>query len=157
MNIVKAAPPWVWPLLLLLLYIGWRASRPRETSLLFFYLMPLLGLISVNTLVRLPQASVALPAFAACWAIGAAAGHALQPRWLIAKRDGTVRLAGEWLTMSAILTIFCANFANGAVAALAPELARAPLYLLAFAGLTGLSSGSFLGRAAYVLRCPSRS
>lgn len=157
MNIVSAAPPWVWPLLILLLYIGWRASRPREASPLFFYLTPLLGLIGVNTLARLSEADIALPAFAVGWALGGIAGHAAQRRWLIAKQGGKIRLAGEWLTMSAVLVIFCANFANGIVTALAPELVHDRLYLLAYAGLIGLFSGSFLGRAIFVLRFPARS
>lgn len=147
LSIVSGAPLWVWPLLGFLLFVGWRSTQERDVPLAAIYLLPLLGLLSVNTLTGMATPLAALAIYAASYAVGASIGYRLQARWIIAKQATSVRLVGEWATMAVILVLFGANFANGTVAVMAPQLYASTLFIAGFAILTGLASGTLGGRA----------
>lgn len=147
LSIVFGAPLWVWPLLGFLLFVGWRSAQERDVPLAAIYLLPLLGLLSVKTLTAMANPLVGLAIFAACYAAGASIGYRLQARWIIAKQATSVRLTGEWATMTVILVLFGANFANGTVAVMAPQLYASTPFIAGFAILTGLASGTLGGRA----------
>lgn len=147
LSIIAGAPLWVWPLLGFLLFVGWRSTRERDVPVAAIYMLPLLGLLSVNTLTGLLHPLTALAIYAASYGLGLFIGYRLQARWVIAKQGGSVRLMGEWATMAVILILFGANFANGTVAAIAPQLHASTPFVAGFAILTGIASGTLGGRA----------
>lgn len=151
-SILSGAPVWVWPLLALLVWVGLRASRQRSVHVSSVYLMPLLGLISLASIVRLPQPGRVWAWYGAAYLAGAALGHTLQARWLLDRRGSRVTLRGEWLTLAAATTLFVANFCAGALAVLKPEIYASAAFLSVFPATVALMSGTFLGRALRVFR-----
>jgi hypothetical protein len=152
MTILTNAPIWVWPLFLLLLVIGLRASRPRKAPLLLILALPLLGVLSLRTLGGLPAPVWGWAVWIGALIIGGVIGARLQSRWLIAREGRWVSLRGEWLTLTAMMLLFWSNFATGVLQAVAPGVLAAPVFVAALACVLGLCAGSFLGRAIHTLR-----
>jgi len=150
-GILNGAPIWVWPLLGLLLFIGYKASKPRQVSIIMFYCLPLLGLISVNSVLSLPFQSVAWVCFGIGYVAGAAGAYALQNKWLRGKQSRTISLSGEWFTMLILMIIFWMNFAGGMMKAVSPEIYSTAGFVALYTLLVGAASGSFLGRALKVI------
>lgn len=150
-GILSGAPIWVWPLLFLLLFIGYRASKPRQISTIVFYCLPLLGLISVSSVASLPFQIIAWASFGIGYFAGAAGAYALQNKWLLGKQDRIISLSGEWFTMLILMIIFWMNFAGGMAKAISPGLHSTEGFVVVFALLVGAASGSFLGRALKVI------
>ncbi len=149
--ILSNIPLWVMPLLALLVWLGLRATRDRETSVWPFYGLPLLGINPLITTAGLAQAELALMAFAGGYVATVVAGYALQARW-IAGRDGyRVTLRGEWLSLVTFLGIFSANFVNGALQGGWPQIAATSAFAVGFGLALGALSGLFLGRGLRVL------
>lgn len=144
------APIWVWPLLVLLLFVGLRATRPRRAPIALFYALPFLGLLGLRSLLALPAPGWGLALWAVLLLIGAAAGYRLQGRWLIERSCSTVTLRPEWLTLIVVMILFWSNFATGVIRAIAPDLLTAPGYIATLAIVLGLCSGTFPGRAIRV-------
>ena len=151
------APLWVWPLLVLLLVVGLRAARPRETSLAPYLFLPLLGGITLNTLAHLPAPFLVWGSWLLAYGLGTASGYALQRRWLVTRAGWRVTLRGEWLTLLVVLTIFGAGFATGVLRAIAPDAIGATAFLILFSAVTGLCAGSFLGRSLQLFLSPSQA
>lgn len=155
MTILTAAPLWVWPLFALLLVVGLQSRRARTLPMAVVFLLPAIGLVTLPTLVALPHAGAALAVHGLGYAVGAAAGYRLQVRWVLAKGDGRVRLAGENLTLAGMMTLFSAKFAHGAMVAMAPAAVSGITYVAAFAAVTGVAAGLFGGRALRTIMAPA--
>ncbi|KAF0137027.1 MAG: Uncharacterized protein FD152_723 [Xanthobacteraceae bacterium] len=154
MPILTAAPLWVWPLLALLMVLGLRSRQERTLPMAVVYLLPAIGLLTLPTLLALPHAVVALAAHVVAYGAGAATGYRLQGRWLLAKRDGRVRIAGENLTLVGMMTLFSAKFVHGSTMAAAPAAISSGAYGMAFAAVTGLAAGLLGGRALRTVLAP---
>lgn len=147
MQALTNTPYWVWILFAALLITGLQSSKTRELWLLPYFLLPLLIFASLFTLLKLPNPSLAWSVWALAYLSGAIAGYTLQGRWILQRNGWRIRLKGEWLTLTMMMVIFGANFANGLLSAISPSLLATPIFLILFATATGLSSGSFLGRS----------
>ncbi|SFR00455.1 hypothetical protein SAMN04515673_102161 [Poseidonocella sedimentorum] len=150
-GVLTGAPVWVWPLLGVLLIIGLRAMRNRVSRVWPFTLMPLLAILAVNAVAGLRPSPELWALFAASYGAGAFIGWRFQPRWITGRDDSRVALKGEPLTLVMLLSIFLANFAAGAVTAMAPHLASSPGFQAGFTLIAGLASGLFLGRSLAIL------
>lgn len=153
-GILTGAPIWVWPLFVLLLWVGLRASRARETPVLPMVLLPLMGLLSLNAVNGLSPEPVVWVGFAAAWLAGSVFGMRYQPARILARAPRRVTLHGEWLTLTVIMVIFWMNFVGGIFAAVAPDVYASTGFHLVFAVIAGLASGSFAGRAVAIVRAP---
>ena len=120
MLILTSGPLWVWPLLAVLILVGWCSRQERTIPLAIVYLLPAIGLLTLPALLALPHSVAALAAHALAYAAGAAMGYRLQGRWLLAKGPRHVRLGGESLTLVLMMTMFSAKFVNGTMTAIAP-------------------------------------
>ena len=145
-GIFTGAPIWIWPLLLLLVLLGLHASRTREMLILPYFAMPLIALTNVPTLLAQSQPERAFLAWGLAYACGAFIGFTLQGRWTLWRRGLRAKVAGEWLSLTVMMLLFWANFANGLLDALAPEVTAQAAYGIGFPALLGLASGTFLGR-----------
>lgn len=149
-SILSGAPLWVWPLLAFLVFFGLNATRARETLSLPIYLLPLLGLLSLNAVNSLQGAGYLWIVFAVAYLFGALAGFGFQRRVISDKSAGRVTLKGEWITFIVLMTVFWMNFAGGAVQAISPETYASAGFHILFASIAGLAAGSFIGRALRV-------
>ncbi len=150
-GVLSGAPVWVWPLLVLLIFVGVRASRPRRLPIAVFYGLPLLGLMSVNGLLSLPNQAETLAGYAMGYLLGILVGYWLQARWLLAKDEHMVSLAGEWFTLLTVMLIFWMNFAGGMAKAISPDTYARPEFSLLFGLAVGWAAGTFLGRVLRVV------
>lgn len=151
-GILTGAPLWVWPLFLLLVFLGYRASKPRRIPIIVMCILPLLGLISVNAVSSLPHQPIGWWCFGVGYSAGVALAYLLQSKWIIAKHGRYVSLAGEWFTMLRLMTIFWMNFASGLVSAINPQMYSSTEFTVIFALVVGWASGGLLGKALKVIR-----
>lgn len=152
LNIVTGAPIWVWPLLAVLIFLGLRSSRDRNVTTRRYWFVPLFGLLGLVRIETLAHPAVATIVFVGLYLAGAGLGFRLQRRWILKKTDMSVRIKGEWLTLAILLILFATSFVDGALAAIDPAVTDVVSYTILSAAVRGLASGSFLGRAARVLR-----
>jgi hypothetical protein len=146
-------PWWVVPLLALLIWRGWQASRSRTMALHAVFIGPAVfigwGIASLLT-----RASSA-PVLALVWFGTAAAGGllALITVRLAVQADrmhGRISLPGSWWPLTRYLGIFVAKFVLAAWWSSQPAMRQE----LTFwdVGVSGLSAGYFLGWLVCVLR-----
>jgi hypothetical protein len=154
-SIIFGAPIWVWPLLAFLIGYGIRASRDRDTSVWPVYLVPLLGLITLKTIMSSSGGQVVWLGYVAAYVSAGIAGYALQRRWLVEKFENRVTLKGEWLTFGVVMVLFWSNFAFGVTRVLAPDVIAQVSNQVIYAIVVGIASGSLLGRALQVALVPS--
>ena len=151
-GIASGAPIWVWPLLLVLILVGIRASRDRTAPVYIYYGLPLLAIMSLNTIMGQPNPTIAWICFGLGYLLGCATAFSMQSNWLIERNDTRLSLKGEWVTLITMMVIFWSNFVNGMLLDVAPNLQTIPVFTAAFTLVIGLASGTFLGRALYILR-----
>lgn len=146
-SILQDKPIWVWPLLVLLILIGLRARRTRSVPTVIYYFLPLLGLITLGNVLRLPNLVLIRGAFGGAYVVGVVLGYRVQLRYLIAKEGRRVTLKGERLTLINILILFGLSFAIGIISITAPDIYSHTGFLVCYAVLGGVVAGSFAGRA----------
>jgi len=151
-GIVSGAPIWVWPLLVLLIIIGLRATKDRTAPVGLIYALPLMGILSLNSVNAMPHAPVAWGSFGAAYAVSCVLSYTMQAKWLLSKEARRVALRGEWLTLLTMMAIFWMKFVGGMVNAISPDLYASAGFTATIAVVLGLASGSFLGRAWYIFR-----
>jgi hypothetical protein len=146
-------PWWVFPLLALLVWRGWQASKSRTVSIRAIFIGPaiFIGWGVTNLVTR----ALAAPSLAAVWFAAAALGAlvALTTVRLAVQADrakGFVRLPGSWWPLMRYLAIFCAKFVLAAWSAIVPAMRPELAYW--DVGVSGLSAGYFIGWLARVLR-----
>lgn len=157
MMIVLGPPIWVWPLLALLLWAGVQALRERTVPVAAVYSTPFVGLLSFFALRRMGPPDVVWTIYGLALAAGITLGFLLQTRWLLRHDGARVTLRGEWISLTTMMIAFWTNFGAGVVRNRAPELYANLTFDLAFAGVVGVVSGIFLGRALYVLAVSLRT
>lgn len=155
LSIIFGTPIWVWPLLAFLIGYGIRASRNRDTSVWPVYLVPLLGLITLKTIITASGNQPVWFSYAAAYVLAAGAGFVVQQRWLVAKSGNRVTLKGEWVTFAVVMILFWGNFAFGVTRVVAPEIVSQINIQIGYALVVGIASGSLLGRALQVALAPS--
>lgn len=150
-GILTGAPLWVWPLFLLLVFLGYRASKPRRIPIIVACILPLLGFISANAVSSLPQQPLGWWCFAAGYGAGAILTYMARSKWIISKEGRYVSLTGEWFTMLRLMTIFWMNFASGLTSAISPQFYSSVEFTVIFALVVGWATGGLLGKALKVI------
>ena len=154
LTIVSRTPLWAWAVLAALILIGVSQSRDRTMGSTRLLLLPLVvGALAISALVATGGSVAALLGLA----IGAVAGGALALR--IVRRDGaaqvargTVRVKGEWLTLTILLGAFLTRYVAIVVAEVAPAAAASPSFQFGMMLLTGFLASVTVVRAALRLR-----
>jgi alpha-beta hydrolase superfamily lysophospholipase len=152
LDIVLHTPLWVWPLLALVLWLGWSARKPRTVHPLRLAALPLVGLgVTIAGVVQ-----SAMPAFTvAGWLIGLLlalpAGHAVGRRREVRWQDGHVWIAGGWFLLGFALAIFAVRYALGVTFGVWPQLARQPAWITGAGVAGGAIAGIGLGWLAGLL------
>ena len=148
-QLFSHTPLYVWAILGFLVYRGVLASRAREVTLRKLCIIPLVMLALSLSGVHGSFGFDGLAPYA--WAAGAQAGGLLawglsNPRKMTAHPErGTLQLAGSWLPLSLMLSIFCMKYAVAVSLAIHPAYAHATGFVLTVCLLYGVFSGLFLG------------
>ena len=148
-QLFSHTPLYVWAILAFLVYRGVLASRAREVSLRKLCIIPLVMLaLSLSGVHGSFGFDVVAP-FA--WAVGALAGGFLawsmtNPRKLTPVTErGSMQLAGSWLPLILMMSIFCMKYAVAVSLAIHPAYAHALGFVLFVCAAYGCFSGIFLG------------
>lgn len=147
-------PPWVFGVLLLLVFLGYRQSRDRLVTpltmgaiALAMLGVSLVGVVGAFGLKMAPLLS---------WAVGVTVVGGLC-RSVLGPRDmqavpGDVRVPGSWVPAGLLLGIFMAKFFLGFATGMGLSIVRQPGFMLAASGVFGAFSGAFAARALVVYR-----
>lgn len=147
LQIVTNTPLWVWPLLFLVLWLGWYGRRPRIMAPQRLAILPLVSL--GTSLVGLAQALQPILALAAWLAAVTAAlpiGYALGARRTMRPLDdGRLEVAGGWFALCFGVSIFVARYAEGVLFGFASALRAEPTWIGLSAGVGGIVTGIGIG------------
>ncbi|MDF2366771.1 DUF6622 family protein [Sneathiella sp.] len=155
-GIWQNAPVWVWPLFFFLLFIGLKAMRTRNSSIIPYFFYPLLGLAAANANSGLAQVSTGWLVFAFSYLLGAAVAFRWQDGLILEKSGWNMTLQGDRITIVILMLIFFSNFINGVLGAIAPHFIEATTYTVIFSAVIGACSGSFTGRTLRVITLGKR-
>ena len=154
-GILNGVPTWVWFLFVFLLILGLIDTRARKSPLHVFYLLPLLGAMSLRAVNALDVVFAVWGVVLLVYVFGAWVGFRVQKKWIVAKSRMFVSLKGEWLTLVQIMSIFAINFATGTLKAVSPELLTSTTYHIIFAAIAAMVAGLFGGRTLSVALAPT--
>jgi hypothetical protein len=153
-QIVVNTPLWVWPLMLFVLWLGWRGLRPRTMPPARLAILPLVGVAtSLAGIAQSLQPGLALAGWAVAllaalpmgWAIGTRRSVRLRPE------DGRLEVAGGWFALSFGISIFVVRYALGVLSGVMPHLRAEPLWIVLSGGVGGIVTGIGLGWLANLL------
>jgi hypothetical protein len=153
-QIVVNTPLWVWPLMLFVLWLGWRGLQPRVMPSARLAILPLVGLAtslagiaqSLRPVLALagwaPALMLALPLG---WAIGVRRAVHLRPE------DGRLEVVGGWFALGFGVSIFAVRYTLGVLSSVMPGLRAEPLWIVLSGGVGGIVTGIGLGWLANLL------
>nr|ACY24690.1 conserved hypothetical protein [uncultured organism] len=156
-QIILRTPVWVWVLLALLLWQGFKLARPSSTGLLRATLMPVaMVCLSIYGTV---SAFGSQPHVVLAWLASALAMVTLVLRQFslpastrydaAAKR---IHQPGSFVPLALMMGIFFTKYGVGVSIAMHPALAQDPVFSTAFSALYGGFSGIFAARALRLQR-----
>lgn len=147
LQIVTNTPLWVWPLLLLVLWLGWYGLRPRVMRPQRLAILPLVSLgTSMAGLAQAPQPILALVTWMAAVAAALPVGYALGARRAVRPLDdGRLEIAGGWFALCFGVSIFVMRYAQGVLFGFAPALRAEPIWIGLSAGVGGIITGIGIG------------
>jgi hypothetical protein len=146
---VTHTPIWVWPLILVVLWLGARNLKTRERSLASLYILPLVLLVLavVNLASSRADLTLAIPAFIVGLLIGGAIGWNLVPRGATAIRGaGRVEVPGSVAPLLIVIAAFVLRYAIGYTYGRWPELRADPALAIEFGATGALLAGIIWGR-----------
>ena len=153
-QIVVNTPPWVWPLMLFVLWLGWYGLQPRTMPPARLAILPLVSLgTSLAGIAQSLQPGLALigwtvALFAALplgWAIGARRAVRLRPE------DRRLEVAGGWFALGFGISIFVVRYTLGVLSGVMPHLLAEPSWIVLSGGIGGVVTGIGLGWLANLL------
>jgi hypothetical protein len=153
-QIVVNTPLWVWPLMLFVLWLGWRGLQPRVMSPARLAILPLISLgTSLAGVAQSLQSSLALAGWAAAllpalpvgWVIGTRRAVRLRPE------GPGLDVAGGWFTLVFGVSIFAVRYTLGVLSGVMPGLYAEPLWIVLSGGIGGIVTGIGLGWLANLL------
>lgn len=147
-QVMANTPVWVWPLLAFLIVRGLMASVDKVVPLRSIFILPLVmvGLSLQDVLSKFPSA-LPLALWMLCAALAARLSWSLFDSARVeAKGAGRIRIAGSWMPLTLMMSIFCVKYAVGATLSLNPGLQHDAAFGVAVSALYGVFSGIFAGQ-----------
>jgi len=152
LDIVLHTPLWVWPLLALVLWLGWSARRPRTVHPLRLAALPLVGLgVTVAGVVQSAAPAFTLSAWLVGLLVALPIGYAVGRRCEVRWQDGRVWIAGGWFLLGFAISVFAVRYALGVTFGVFPHLARQPAWIVGAGAVGGTIAGIGLGWLAGLL------
>ena len=115
-QIVVNTPLWVWPLMLFVLWLGWRGLQPRAMPPARLAILPLVGLgTSLAGIAQSLQPGLALAGWAVALLAALPLGYAIGTRRAVRLRpeDGRLEVAGGWFALVFGISIFAVRYTLG--------------------------------------------
>ena len=153
-QIVIRTPVWVWGLLAVLLWLGWRDLRDRVITPAQLAILPgVAASISLVNVLTSAGLAIALPAWLMALALAAPLGALIGSRRHldVQRRPNRLVLAGSWFAMALGLTVFCLRYAMAVAVARHPGLAADAAWIAAASAVGGAVSGIGIGWLASLL------
>lgn len=152
-EIVTRTPLWVWPLMLVVLWLGWWGLRPRVVSPARLAILPLVGLgTSLSGIAQSLQPAPALAAWAVAVVAALPLGYALGRRRSVRLlEDGRLAIAGGWFALGFGISIFAVRYALGVLFGVMPHLRAELLWICLSGGVGGVITGIGIGWLATLL------
>lgn len=146
--ILRHTPYWVWGVLGYLIYVGIKASQPRQQSVMRIWVVPLVfmvwGVSAIFHTLLMPLAAAG--GFLLTLIVGLGIG------WTLGKTSGAYlpescvfQRTGSWWPLGLMLLTFCSRFYFSVQLARFPELARDPAFCLLSGMASGITAGIFSG------------
>lgn len=153
LQIVTNTPLWVWPLLILVVALGWSDLKPRRVPPLRLAILPLVGLgTSVASLLQSSRPGTALVGWALALLAALPLGHALGRRRAVrALPDGRLEITGGRFMLVFALSIFAVRYGLGVLFGVQPALSAEPLWIALSGAMGGIIAGIGLGWLAGLL------
>jgi Family of unknown function (DUF6622) len=154
-EILRRTPPWVWVLLIGLIYLGLVQSRTRTVSKTRLLMLPTFML--ALSLYGVYSAFGTWPIAYAAWAVGvllSVVSNQLIRRPSGVSYSGKSRqftVPGSWLPFLLIMAIFGVKYVAAVEQALHPSLQDTVEFVLSLSLGYGLISGVFLARSVRIL------
>lgn len=152
-EILAGTPIWVYPLFLLVIWLGLSAARQRIVRPLALVRLPAIFAIwsILNIWLNSKSWGLGLAAWAGGVLIGASIGYALFRSMQLALHADAERVVvpGTWWTLCLVVAIFAMNYVFGYLRATSPGLLESQPALVP--ALSGLAGGIFIGQAGVYL------
>lgn len=154
LQIITNTPLWVWPLLVLTVWLGVRGLRLRTVSGWRMAILPIVGIaLSIAGIAQSAQPGLS----AAGWMVALLAalplGYAIGLRRVVRVLErGRLEIEGGRFMLIFGLSIFAVRYALGVLFGVLPALAREPAWSVASGALGGALAGIGIGWLAGVLR-----
>ena len=147
LQIVLNTPPWVWPVMGLVVWLGVLGLQPRTLPPWRLAILPVVGLVlSFVGLGQSARPGLALVAWLAALAVGLPQGFLLGRRRAVHRLDdGRLEIAGGWFMLVFGLSIFVVRYALGVIFGMAPALRTDPAWIALAGAVGGLVAGIGLG------------
>lgn len=158
-EILLNAPWWVWPILLMIVVLGLRATRRRLLNPVFLVALPgAFAVVSLGLMLERGRESADLSlAWALGFALGAGLGWSGAIRSEVRAERGGVSVPGSWSVLVVPLLFFALQFWFGYLRAASPGLVETMPYRLVAPFGGALMTGFFAGRAAALFRLYRRA
>ncbi|MCF6766980.1 hypothetical protein L3V86_01175 [Thiotrichales bacterium 19S11-10] len=151
-------PWWVYVLLVYLIYIGLKASKPNQTPIIKLAIIPLIFLyLSVESLINETNLHpINITTYAIALVVGIVFGYLIAQRigaQIVKKNNLTfVQLPGSKLSLILILIIFASKYYVGYKIAVNPEIIHNFQFTITILIIYGVTAGLFVGRFMFYLR-----
>ncbi|GEP59536.1 hypothetical protein [Reyranella soli] len=153
-QIVVNTPLWVWPLMLFVLWLGWRGLQPRVMPPARLAILPLVGVVtSITGIAQSLQPAIAAAGWATALLIALPLGWAIGTRRAVRLRpeDGRLEVAGGWFALGFGISIFVVRYALGVLSGVMPQLRAEPLWIVLSGSVGSVVTGIGLGWLANLL------
>ena len=146
-QIVMNTPLWVWPLMVLVVWLGVLGLSSRVLPLWRLAILPVVGLIlSFVGIAQAVQPALAVVAWLAALAVALPLGTLLGRRRTVRRlADGRLEIAGGGFMLVFGISIFAVRYALGVVFGMAPALKADPAWIAVAGGVGGFVAGIGLG------------
>jgi hypothetical protein len=155
-DILRRTPPWVWVLLIGLIYLGFVQSRTRTVSRRRLFLLP--ASMLALSLYGVYSAFGTWPISYAAWAVGVLLS-VVSNQLIRGPRGGSYSgetrqftVPGSWLPFLLIMAIFIVKYVAAVEQALHPSLRDTVEFVLILSLGYGIMSGVFLARSVRILQ-----
>lgn len=153
-QIVVHTPLWVWPLMLFVLWLGWRGLQPRTLPAARLAVLPLVGVgTSVAGIAQSMQPGLAFLGWSVALLVALPVGYLIGSRRAVRPLgEGRIEIAGGWFVLVFAISIFAVRYTLGVLFGIMPALRAEAFWIVLAGAVGGIVTGIGVGWIANLLR-----